>query len=126
MDHARRHGLFAAGASALAGVIELVRLLASGVTLPGYDRGTTLVLAITFIACSLAAAAGLVLRRSWGWITGVLAGVLGMGYAVVALAGGTHLGVAYFVLGAALLYGLGKSIPAYRVERPVELGAAAA
>ncbi len=116
MDRARRYGLIAAALSAAGALIELVRLLASGVTLHGYAVGTTLVMAITFIGVSLAAAVGLALRHGWGWIAAVFGALGGLGYGVAALAGGTLLGAAYVFLGFGTWFCLGKSLPAYRTE----------
>lgn len=124
MERARRYGLIAAAMSAAQGGFELVRLVTSGVTLPGYSLGTTLVMAITFVGVALAAAVGLVLRHGWGWIAGWFGALGGLGYGVSALAGGTHLGAAYVFLGFGTLYCLGKSLPAYRTA-PAELAAAA-
>jgi hypothetical protein len=118
MDRARRLGMVAAGTSAAQAGFELIWAVTSGARLPGYTFGATIVASVAFIALLAAAAVGLALRRSWGWGAGVFGGVASMTHGVMLLTVGNKLGAVYLVLGVAVLFLLGKSLPAYRTVAP--------
>ena len=97
---------------------ELVRLLVNGPRLPGWSLGIATFASLTAIVVLAVAAAGLALRRSFGWGAGVFGALWGMTYALMLLAVHEKLGVIHLALAVALLFLLGKCVAVYRTVLP--------
>src|SRR5437763_16384465 len=111
---AKKYSLGAAALGALAAGFELVRLVLAPRRVPGFDVGTTDVLALVFIGLLAAGAIGLATHKGFGPVVAALGGIAAMGYGAAALAGRAHWGIVYIVAGGAILYGLGKATPYLR------------
>lgn len=113
MNRSLQLGYVAAGLSGAMGIVELVRVIVTRGETPGF-LAPMMTTSVIVIALLLTSAVGLALHRSMGWLVGMLALLVSMGYGVMVLAGGSKIGAVYLFGGLAMFYCLGKSLPAYR------------
>lgn len=114
-ERSEKLGLVAAALCAAQAGFELVRVILTRGELQGWGRAIPLVSSGIFIVVLALAAVGLATRRPWGYVFAVFGMLVSLGYgAILVTPNGPNIGIAYMIGGLALLYCIGRSIPAYR------------